>query len=85
MKPTTLIGGLIAGSAFINIKDPKLYLNGEQVEVQPGGMLYNLTSAWKQYANGKHGTYATLDDAVKIRRLLDAVLRSAKEECTIKL
>jgi len=75
----------IAGSAFTNIRNPKLYLNGELVDVQPGGMMHNLTSAWAEFAKGKDGNYATLEDAVRVRTLLEGVLRSAREKCMIEL
>jgi len=74
------------GSAFIHILDPKLYLNGELVEVQnPTGLTDNLTAAWAEYAKGEKGDYTTMEDAVRIHRVLDAVTRSAKEGRTIHL
>lgn len=68
------------GAGLINIRDPQLYLNGELVEVQnTTGASDNLTSAWAEFAKGDEGHYATLEDAVRNHRLLDAIKRSAKE------
>lgn len=74
------------GSAFIQIRDPKLYLDGELVKVQNATSPANiLTTAWAEYAKGEKGTYATIEDAVKNHRLLDAIIRSVNEGKTIKL
>lgn len=75
----------IAG-AFIQVRDPKVYLNGEVVTVDnEGGFVGNLKAAWEEFAKGDQGNYATLDDAVRNRRLLAAVDRSAKEGKRISL
>lgn len=74
------------GAAFINIRDPKLYLNGELVNVQhTNGPGDNLAAAWAEFAKGDEGTYPTMDDAVKNHCLLDAITRSAREGRVIKL
>jgi len=68
------------GSAFIHIHDPKVYLNGELVEIQnTTGPADNIAAAWGQFAKGEGGDYATMEDAVKIHRVVDAISRSAKE------
>jgi len=74
----------VAG-AFINIREPNLYVNGERVEVEGSDITSNLTRAWEEYAKGDSGNYATMDDAVKLHELLDAIERSAKEGKTISL
>lgn len=76
----------ITTGAFINIRDPALYVNGDLVDVQgAGGPAGNLTSAWVEFAKGTEGRYATIDDAVRNHRLLDAIERSAEEGRTITL
>jgi predicted dehydrogenase len=70
--------------AFLNVRDPDLYLNGELVNVEGGGgMIVNLTNAWAEIAKGETGEYATIDDAVKNQKLLDAIERSIEEKRTI--
>lgn len=72
------------GSFFINMRSPKLYLNGELVDVpQVSGPSDNLTSAWEAFAKGDG--YATLEDALRIRRILDAVTQSAQEGRVVRL
>jgi predicted dehydrogenase len=71
-------------SAFVNVRDPVLYLNGELVEVEnTSGPADNLAAAWAAFAKG--GDYATMEDAVRNHRLLDAITRSAEEGKTISL
>jgi hypothetical protein len=48
-----------------------------------GGMVENLTSAWAEFAKGETEKYATIDDAVKNQKLLDAIERSIEENKTI--
>ncbi|KAF9483262.1 NAD-binding Rossmann fold oxidoreductase [Pholiota conissans] len=74
-------------SVFINLNNPTLYLNGERVEVEGSSSetVGILGSAWAAYADGKKGQYATIDDAVKNHRLLDAIDRSLAEGKTIVL
>jgi predicted dehydrogenase len=72
------------GAAMTNISDPVLYLNGELVEVKNvTSPADNLASAWAEFAG--EGQYATIEDAVRIHRLLDAITRSAEEGKTIRL
>lgn len=78
------IEGDSVGAAFIQIRDPMLYLNGELVEVEnTSSPVDNLTGAWVEFAKG--GEYATMDDAVRNHRLLHAIARSAEEGKTIRL
>jgi len=72
------------GAAFINIRDPTLYVNGELVEVEnTTSPVDNLAAAWAAFSGG--GQYATIEDAVRNHRLLDAIVKSAEEGRTIKL
>jgi predicted dehydrogenase len=69
-----------AGS-FINIRTPKLYINGEEVELlsPEESFMGNPSRAWEEYAKGDKGDYPTLDDAVRVHCVLDAIYTSAKE------
>jgi len=72
--------------AMIHIRDPNLYLNGELISIESkGGFVGNLKAAWEDFAKGSEGSYATLEDAVKNRRLLKAIKDSAKEGEKISL
>ncbi|TFK54359.1 NAD(P)-binding protein [Heliocybe sulcata] len=70
--------------AFLHVGNPELYLNGELVQVGtypgPGGnFVGNLVAAWTEFANGGEGNYASIDDGMRIHKLLDAISRSAAE------
>lgn len=81
-----LISELSVAGGFLNIHDPKVYLNGELVEIDGhGGLVENLSAAWAEFAKGPSGTYATLEDAVRNRRLLHAIAISGKEGRTVYL
>ncbi|KAF7975910.1 hypothetical protein HWV62_8343 [Athelia sp. TMB] len=69
------------GGAFLHIRNPTLYLNGEVP--QTSGPADNLTSAWEAFARGEE--YPTIEDAVKNHRLLDAIATSAQEGRTVHL
>jgi len=70
----------VAGSAFINIHEPKLFLNAEPVEIPtPTGTIEKLSSAWSEFAKGQDGNYATIDDALRIRGLLHGIRTSSAE------
>ena len=72
------------GSSFINVQNPNLYLNGELVDIpQVSGPSDNITSAWEAFAQGEG--YATLEDAVRIHQILDAVTKSAQEGKVVHL
>lgn len=66
--------------AFANIVDPVLWVNGERVEVQGGEPFVGcLKAQWEKFAKDETGGYATLEDAVKNRKLLEEISRSARE------
>ncbi|PPR05202.1 hypothetical protein CVT24_010302 [Panaeolus cyanescens] len=77
--------------AFINVTSPRLFLNGEEVAVlgvQSGASeaVGILVDQWKEYAKGEQeGKYATIDDAVILRRTLDAIAQSAREGKRVEL
>ncbi|KAG5644486.1 hypothetical protein DXG03_008313 [Asterophora parasitica] len=68
-------------AAFINFKEPTLWLNGEKVEVDgaENPTIGNLRAEWEEFAKGEQGNYATLEDAVRNRTVLDAIRRSGEE------
>ena len=74
-------------TSFMNLANPTVYLNGEKVEIAgvEGGAIEILGAAWEAYASGEEAQYATIDDAVKNHRILDAVQRSLSEGKTITL
>jgi predicted dehydrogenase len=66
--------------------DPKVYLNGELVAIDGhGGVVENLSAEWAEFAKGAGGNYATIEDAVKNHRVLDAIARSGKEGGVVNL
>ena len=74
-------------TSFMNLANPTVYLNGEKVEIAggEGGAIEILGASWEAYASGEEAQYATIDDAVKNHRILDAVQRSLSEGKTITL
>ena len=42
-------------------------------------MVRTITTAWTEFAKEDLGNYPTLDDAVKLHRLLEAITRSGIE------
>lgn len=75
------------GGGNISMKDPEVWLDGERVEVEGSRdtLLENLKEEWKEFASGNGGGHATLEDAVRNRRILDAIERSAKEGVRVNL
>ncbi|PPQ79179.1 hypothetical protein CVT25_002801 [Psilocybe cyanescens] len=66
--------------ALPSMFESELYLNGKKVEFEtPGNGIVTVSGAWKEFASRTPGTYATIEDAVKHHRLLDAIEASAKE------
>ena len=66
-------------SSSLHIQDPRLYLNGELVDVPKTGLVGYVSAAWEEFAKGDKGTHATIEDAVKLHKLVEAVKLSAKE------
>lgn len=75
------IEGTAPGSAMVQIRPPKLYLDGEEIVLDEIDYLPRLLAAqFSEFAKGEEGKYATLDDAVKTRALLDAIARSGQNK-----
>ena len=73
-------------STFLSVCEPRVYLNDE-LAIIPTGRDWsdNAAISWAEFAKGRSGSYATIEDAVKTRRLLDAIGRSIKEGRVITL
>lgn len=87
-KGSIRITGAAPSSAFIHIREPELYLNGERVNIEGEsqlGLAYDVTSAWNEYAKGEKGTYATIEDAVRLKTLLEAIKKSATEGVRVEV
>ncbi|KAF9555726.1 oxidoreductase [Agrocybe pediades] len=64
---------------FTGLYEPDMYVNGQKVEVDRDDVIESVKTAWKQFATGEKGDYATIDDAVKNHELIDAIELSARE------
>lgn len=73
--------------SYINIHEMTILLNGDEVSLEETELdkLGNTAKAWAEYAKGEQGKYTTIDDAVRVHRVLDAVLDSIKEGRRINL
>ncbi|KAF5345628.1 hypothetical protein D9758_015162 [Tetrapyrgos nigripes] len=57
--------------------DPDVYLNGEKIELEKDGdALGTVRRVWDAFADGQVGEYATLEDALRNRRVVDAIKES---------
>ncbi|KAI0074821.1 NAD(P)-binding protein [Panus rudis PR-1116 ss-1] len=67
--------------SLIMQRDLKIRLNGEEVPLDKVEVdkLGNEGKQWLEFAKGDNGHYTTIDDAVRIHRVLDAALRSSQE------
>lgn len=75
-------------AAFLNTREPdELWVNGEKIEVEGSeeGLFGFLTRGWTSFAKKEEGRYPTIEDAVKLKRLLEAVETSAETGRTITL
>ncbi len=61
--------------------EKRVFLNGEEVSVEREEIdkLGNTGKAWLEFAKGNDGKYTTLDEAVKVHRVLDAALTSIQD------
>jgi predicted dehydrogenase len=73
---------------FMSVTDPLVHLNGELVSLEAAnavGLVHNVATGWAEFVKGKDGIHATLDDAVKLHVLLDAIRKSASEGIRVDL
>ncbi|KIK69124.1 hypothetical protein GYMLUDRAFT_35185 [Collybiopsis luxurians FD-317 M1] len=55
---------------------PEMYWNGEKVALAE---LDKIALNWEAFADGRKGSYATVEDAMKTKEILHAAVKSAKE------
>jgi predicted dehydrogenase len=70
------------------LADTFVYLNGDLVPLEgggKGGLAHNVATEWAEFAKGKDGDYPTLDQAVKLHELLDAIRKSAAEGVKVNI
>lgn len=73
-----------AGGSFIHVRPfPTMYLNGEEVKFD-ADEVPNPAKAWAEFAK-RSGNHATIDDAVRVKRVVDAIKRSARDGKLIHL
>lgn len=67
--------------SFISMTEKKVFLNGKEVPLEETELdpLGNEGKAWFEFAKGEEGRYTTIDDAVRIHRVLEAALQSIQE------
>ncbi|KAH9476876.1 Dehydrogenase aclE [Psilocybe cubensis] len=72
--------------AYPSIYEPDLYINGKKFEFDaPGDILQSLGVAWREFAAGGTGNFATIEDAVKNHHLIQAIEASARSGTRITL
>ncbi|KAH9477117.1 Dehydrogenase aclE [Psilocybe cubensis] len=80
MESNNLLG------AMASMIEPDLYLNGKKVDFETSGnAVESCVEAWMPFSNGPGGDYATIEDAVKHHRLLDAIEASVQEGKVVAL
>lgn len=76
-------------SHLMNINDMPVYVCGQKVEFEGAGLSGNLVASWMGYLKEKRGEgqsgYVTIEEAVKNRRLLEAIEESARDGKTVHL
>ncbi|KAF7797363.1 hypothetical protein EIP86_008558 [Pleurotus ostreatoroseus] len=67
--------------AFFTLTEKDVYLNGEKVPLEETVLeqLGQAGRAWLEFAKGDEGQYVTIDDAVRLHRMLDAAQTSITE------
>ena len=73
--------------SLISAAEKTILLNGVEVPLEETELdkLGNTAKAWYEFSKGENGKYTTIDDAVKIHRVLDAVSHSIDEGKKITL
>lgn len=67
-----------SNACLAQLISPKLYLNGEQVQL-PEDKLGNIGRLYEAFAKDDKGGYNDWDHAVRVHRIVDAVERSCRE------
>ncbi|KAF8649609.1 hypothetical protein AX16_005699 [Volvariella volvacea WC 439] len=74
----------VSGS-FINIYEPRLFVDGEEIKLENPNNETNVKRAWEEYAKGEEGVWPTIDDGLVLKKVLDAIIRSAETGQRINL
>ncbi|EEB90888.1 hypothetical protein MPER_10845, partial [Moniliophthora perniciosa FA553] len=72
------------GPSFMRTQ-PELWVNGEKVEVEQDSEAERSARNWSKFADRAEGEFATIDDALKAKRVVDAIFRSSREGRRIDL
>lgn len=71
------------------VSPERVFLNGEAVDLSEEngvGMTGNLTRAWAEFAKPDgEGMYPTLDDAVKVKAVVEAMKKSASTKQSVSV
>ncbi|ESK83714.1 dimeric dihydrodiol [Moniliophthora roreri MCA 2997] len=66
------------GLSFMRAQ-PELWVNGEKVDVETDSEAERSARNWSKFADRAEGEYATVDDALKAKKVVDAIFRSSRE------
>lgn len=73
---------LAGDSSFYHVMHPKTVLiKGEAWEPseKPVDVVGNVAAAWDEIAKGSAGKYSTFDDALRVKKVIAAIRKSARE------
>ncbi|KAK7027540.1 transcription regulator gal80 [Paramarasmius palmivorus] len=66
------------GPSFL-LAQPEVWVNGEKFDVEEDGEKERIAKNWERFADGKEGEYATVEDALKVKKVIEAVFVSGRE------
>ncbi|KAK7032605.1 transcription regulator gal80 [Paramarasmius palmivorus] len=72
------------GQTFMKAQ-PEVWLNGEKLEVEMDTEAQRSARSWSKFADGAEGEYPTLEDAVRAKRVVDAIFTSSREGRKVNL
>ncbi|KAK7021818.1 transcription regulator gal80 [Paramarasmius palmivorus] len=72
------------GQSFMRAQ-PELWLNGEKVDVATDTEAERCARYWKKFAEGAQGEYATMEDALQAKKVVDAIFKSNNEGRKVEL
>ncbi|KAK7032649.1 transcription regulator gal80 [Paramarasmius palmivorus] len=76
--------GILKGQSIMRAQ-PEVWLNGEKVDVVTDTETERCAKNWKRYAEGVEGEYATMEDALQAKKVVDAIFKSSREGRRIDL
>uniref|UniRef100_A0A0W0FNQ8 Dimeric dihydrodiol n=1 Tax=Moniliophthora roreri TaxID=221103 RepID=A0A0W0FNQ8_MONRR len=59
--------------------EPELWLNGNKIDVEADSEAQKAARYWQTFADGQEGEYATIEDALQAKRVVDAIFTSNRE------